>query len=76
MRQKMQGIMLQVYDNGTCCMREPVEECHTLAVIACSENRTRWHITPRSQADVTLNSHVTSRRRVSMNFLEIITVAN
>ena len=25
-------------------MREPVGECHPLAVIACSENRPRWHM--------------------------------
>ena len=27
-----------------------------LAVIACSWNRPRWHITPRPQADVTVGS--------------------
>ena len=25
-------------------MREPVGECHPLAVIACNENRPRWHM--------------------------------
>ena len=35
-------------------MREPVGECHPLAVIACSGNRPRWHISPRSPADVTI----------------------
>ena len=37
-------------------MRELVAECHTLAVIACSGHRPRWHTTPRSQADVTVRS--------------------
>ena len=41
--------MLEVNVDGTCCVREPVGECHPLAVIACSGNRPRWHITPRSQ---------------------------
>ena len=35
-------------------MGEPVGECRPLAVIACSGNRPRWHITPRSLADVTV----------------------
>ena len=35
-------------------MCEPVGECHPLAVIACSGIRLRWHITPRSQVDVTV----------------------
>ena len=25
-------------------MREPVGECHSLAVIACSRNRLTWHV--------------------------------
>ena len=53
---KVREIMLEVYDDGTCCMREPVGECHPLAVIACSGNRPRWHITPRLQADVTVRA--------------------
>ena len=28
----------------TCCMREPVGECHSLAVIACSRNRLTRHV--------------------------------
>ena len=31
-------------------------ECHPLAMIACSGNRTTWHTTPRSQADVTVRT--------------------
>ena len=53
-RQKVREIMLEVFGDGTCCMREPVGWCHPFAVIACSGNRPRWHITPRLQADVTV----------------------
>ena len=35
-------------------MREPVGECHSLAMTACSRYRPRWHTSPRSQADVTV----------------------
>ena len=34
-------------------MREALEECHPLAMTACTRNRPRWHASPRSQADVT-----------------------
>ena len=35
-------------------MREPVGECHPLAMTACTKNRPRWRASPRSQADVTV----------------------
>ena len=34
-------------------MRDPLGECHSLAMTACTRNRPRWHASPRSQADVT-----------------------
>ena len=35
-------------------MREPVGECHSLAMIACSRHTPKWHTSPRLQADVTV----------------------
>ena len=34
-------------------MRDPLGECQSLAMTACTRNRPRWHASPRSQADVT-----------------------
>ena len=33
-------------------MCELVGECHSLAMISCSRHSSRWHTSPRSQADV------------------------
>ena len=35
-------------------MREPVGECHPLAVIACSGRRPTWHTAPGSRAEATV----------------------
>ena len=40
-------------EERTCCVREPVGECHSLAMIAYSENRPRWH-NERRQAKVNI----------------------
>ena len=45
-------------------MREPVGECHPLAVIAYSENRPRWH-NERRQAKVNVRPRSSPRSQTS-----------
>ena len=51
-------------EEWTCCVREPVGECHPLAMIAYSENRPRWH-NERRQAKVNMRPRSSPRPRTS-----------
>ena len=51
-------------EDWTCCVREPVGECHPLAMIAYSENRPKWH-NERRQAKVNMRPRSSPRPRTS-----------
>ena len=53
-------LSMTMYEDVTCCVREPVGECRPCAMIAYSETEPRWHKETR-QAKVNLRPRASQR---------------